>query len=516
MPLPPTNRPLTVKEFDTVKTGLCGWCASSCGYLLYVKEGKVVDLYGHPADPNGLGSFCTKGIAYIQGLSENPLRLREFLLKEGDGFRKAGEQEVLSLLREALKGKVAVFLDRFSDLKEYLLFREWGCELFSENLFLPFRWATLPPQEWPDRKVIVVLEAEPTFSEVMLSRWLVDASEKGAYILNLTSRYTTVSQKASRVILEKPDGLVRKFLTMAEGSFLEDLLSSFGRETLLLVGDTLLKSPLRGAVLWALRELRKKYLVDYALLGGITPFPVLGLKEFKERYREYDTLVLFGNPLLYFSDEELEELKEKTLISVSFFPNITALHSDIIIPRRGLAEREFINRGVGFLSFSPPTVPSELPDHIDLFRRVLGKTPNPQDYLRTFGVDYSRLIEGRALPDLPDIAEAELPAPSLVEEELWLLCDNGLVDEMGHWFEWTHAIERDQYAYVNEKTLKRLGLSDSVNLRGVKLPLKVNNNLADGVLFVPSSYEEFQPYEPGVRVGRLMNRPYFKAEGLSL
>jgi len=516
MSLPPTNKPLTVKDFDTVKTGLCGWCACGCGYLLYLKGGKVVDLYGHPADPNGLGSFCTKGITYIQGLAENPLRIRDFLVREGDSFRRAEEKEISDFLSEAFKGKVAVFLDKYSDLKEYLLFKDSGFDLYSESVFLPFRWVSLSPQSWPNKRVVVILEAEPTFSEVMLSRWLVDAFEKGAYILNLTTRYTTVSQKASRVILDKPDNLVKTFLSMAEGTFLEELLSSFGRETLLLVGDTLLKSPLGGAVLRALKELRKRYSVDYALIGSITPFPSEGLKEFKERIGEYDTLLLFGNPLLYFSDEEVKKLKGKKLIAVSFFPNITALHSDIIIPRRGLAEREFINRGVGFFSFSPPTLSSDLLDHLRLLGDILKLDQRPQDFLKQFGIDYSELTKGSAKPLLPDITEINLPNYSFEESEYWLLCDNGLVEDMGHWFEWTHAIERDQYVYLNERTLRKLGLSDSISLRGVSLPLKVNNNLADGVVFVPASYEEYQPYEPGVRVGRIMEKPYFKTEGLSL
>ena len=82
MPAPPTAKPLTVKEFDRAVSGVCGGCSASCGYIAYFQGKELVDLYGHPHDPNGIGSFCTKGITYIQELPKNPLRIRNPLLRE--------------------------------------------------------------------------------------------------------------------------------------------------------------------------------------------------------------------------------------------------------------------------------------------------------------------------------------------------------------------------------------------------------------------------------------------------
>jgi NADH-dependent fumarate reductase subunit C len=124
MPSVPTSKPLTVKEFDRVLCGVCGGCSSACGYIAYLKKDTLVDVYGHPHDPNGIGSFCTKGITYIQEISTNPLRISEPILREGNNYRQISYDEVIDILKDLPKGRVAVFLDRFAGLEEYLIAKE--------------------------------------------------------------------------------------------------------------------------------------------------------------------------------------------------------------------------------------------------------------------------------------------------------------------------------------------------------------------------------------------------------
>ncbi|RMH02110.1 MAG: dehydrogenase, partial [Aquificota bacterium] len=71
-----TKLPLTAKDFDDRKVGLCAGCGCSCGYIAYFKGSKLVDIYGDPSDPRGMGSLCTKGITYLHELTQNPLRLK--------------------------------------------------------------------------------------------------------------------------------------------------------------------------------------------------------------------------------------------------------------------------------------------------------------------------------------------------------------------------------------------------------------------------------------------------------
>ncbi|AAC06482.1 molybdopterin-dependent oxidoreductase [Aquifex aeolicus] len=518
MPLSPTSVPLTVKEFEKALCGICGGCSSACGYIAYLKQDELVDLYGHPHDPNGIGSFCTKGITYIQEIPKNPLRITKPLLREGNNFREVEFQETKKLIKENLKGKVAFFLDRFAGIEEYLIARSLTEEVFSDSLYLPFKQTSVRAQDWVDKKALFIFEAEPTFSEVMLTRWIVDAFEKDAYIFTAGSRYTTVFQKSKEKVLTTPEKTTEILQALSEGRFegkAQKFLEFFGKESVVIVGDTLLRSPFRGKVLKTLKEISEKYGADYSIVGNITPFPVKSLKEFLERLGEFDTLVLFGNPFIYLSDEQIQKLKDKFVINFAYFPTITANHSTLIIPRTTFAEREFIVKGFGFLAHSPQVLNAPFPQPYEYFESSF----DVEDFLKECGVKLEELKEKEGGVDISmkDITEVDINEEDRSESgELWFICDNTLAEELGHWNPWTHALEREQFAYVNQKTKERLNIGNLIEINGVKLKVKVNNNLADNVVFVPNSFEEFQPFDPGIRVGRLMKKPFFKLEVLNL
>lgn len=518
MPVPPTAKPLTVKEFDQAKSGVCGGCSASCGYIAYFKGKELVDLYGHPHDPNGIGSFCTKGITYVQQLPQNPLRITKPLLRKGSEFKEVSWEEAKEVLRESLKGKVAFFFDRFLGLEEYLIAKKLTNEVFTDGVYLPFKSSSVRPQKWVEKKAIFVFEAEPTFSEVMLSRWIVDAFERGAYILSVGSRFTTVFQKASERVLTTPDGAVRILEDISQGNYEErviKLLELLGEEAQVIVGDTLLRSPFRNRVLNAVKRIRERFGSDYTFVGNITSFETKELKEFLERIQEFDTLVLFGNPFVYLKSPEV--LAEKRVINFAYFPTITANYSTLVIPRTTFAEREFVNKGVGFLAYSPQILENEFPNPYELLSEVTGISPKVEEFLENFGISLEDLknAEGGVSIKGKDIKEFSFEPEKELSSDYWLICDNTLTEDLGHWNPWTHALEREQFAFVSKKTKEELGLKEEIEINGVKLKLKVNNNIADRVIFVPNSFEEFQPFEPGVRVGRLMKKPYYRIEEFS-
>lgn len=63
---------LKIKEAQAFAS-VCPYCAVGCGQLIYVKDGKIIDIEGNPDTPHTLGRLCPKGAATIQ-LSNNPLR----------------------------------------------------------------------------------------------------------------------------------------------------------------------------------------------------------------------------------------------------------------------------------------------------------------------------------------------------------------------------------------------------------------------------------------------------------
>ena len=531
MSLKPTNIPLTAKEHDRVKCGVCTGCGCACGYIAYLKGSELTDLYGHPHDPNGMGSFCTKGLALIQEATRNPLRVRQALLKEGETFTEINAEGVLDWIKKR-KGKPFVFLDRHTDLRDLSSAYRLTDKVYSDSLYLPFRATTLRPQEWREQRVILALECEIVFSEVMATRWLVDAFEKSAYIVAVSSRYGTTSAKASRRLLLKPPLVVKFLEDIALSLEGERVDSPYGEEvqklarafsiiesSLILIGETLLRSPWRESILSSLQRIRQRTRVNYSIVGNISPFPTKELADFLEDFKKAEWLLLTGNPAMYMGDGEIEILKQKPVLSLSLFPNLTANSSQLVVPAKLFPEREFFpfRNGFGFVAHSPAVLtppPSSFSLH-ELLDSTLGVGWDEESLLRKLGLKAEDVMEteGGADIDMPYIEELESYSKEAPQEEgVFLVCDNTLVDELGHWNPWTHDIEREQFAYMNERTRKRLGAEEVIEIRGAKLKVKLNSNIADDVVFVPSSYEESQPFDPGVRIGRLMKNPHLRIE----
>lgn len=51
---------------DKVVGSVCPYCAVGCGQLVYVKDGKIIDIEGDPASPCSHGCLCPKGAATFQ------------------------------------------------------------------------------------------------------------------------------------------------------------------------------------------------------------------------------------------------------------------------------------------------------------------------------------------------------------------------------------------------------------------------------------------------------------------
>src|ERR1700712_5254182 len=64
----------------TVVPSVCPYCAVGCGQLIYVKDGKVIDIEGNPESPINEGTLCPKGANAFQ-LSVNPHRITKVLYR---------------------------------------------------------------------------------------------------------------------------------------------------------------------------------------------------------------------------------------------------------------------------------------------------------------------------------------------------------------------------------------------------------------------------------------------------
>ena len=60
-------------ERTNVVPSICPYCAVGCGQLMHVRDGKLINVEGHPDSPISRGNLCPKGAASYQ-LTVNPNR----------------------------------------------------------------------------------------------------------------------------------------------------------------------------------------------------------------------------------------------------------------------------------------------------------------------------------------------------------------------------------------------------------------------------------------------------------
>jgi len=220
--------------------------------------------------------------------------------------------------------------------------------------------------------------------------------------------------------------------------------------------------------------------------------------------------VFFGNPLVQLPQEVRERIKEKFSVHFTLFPNLTSQYSTLVVGSANFSERGFIayRNSFGRVYFCPKAIqkPEGAVVPYSFLGEVFGIEVNVEEFLKV-----EPGFEGTPL-ELPPIEEE--PASGRLMEGIVLYTSNGLVDELGHWNPWTHNIERYQRAYMSEKTARKLGVKNRLTLRGKEFEVVITPNVADDVVYVPLSFEEFQPFDPGYSVGSFAKEPYYRFEVL--
>ena len=64
----------------TSVANVCPYCAVGCGQLVYLKDGKIINIEGNPDSPINEGTLCPKGANTFQLLS-NPHRITNVLYR---------------------------------------------------------------------------------------------------------------------------------------------------------------------------------------------------------------------------------------------------------------------------------------------------------------------------------------------------------------------------------------------------------------------------------------------------
>jgi molybdopterin-containing oxidoreductase family iron-sulfur binding subunit len=81
----------------------CRECATGCGLIVEVRDGRAIKAEGNPAHPVNQGALCARGQSSLQGLY-NPDRFRGPMRREGEGFVAISWDEAIQTLAERLGG----------------------------------------------------------------------------------------------------------------------------------------------------------------------------------------------------------------------------------------------------------------------------------------------------------------------------------------------------------------------------------------------------------------------------
>ncbi len=92
-----------VPGIATYYASTCTECAAACGLHVKTREGRAIKLDGNPEHPVNRGRLCSLGQSSLQALY-NPGRLRNPMLRDGNGFKAITWDEAIAKLAEAVGG----------------------------------------------------------------------------------------------------------------------------------------------------------------------------------------------------------------------------------------------------------------------------------------------------------------------------------------------------------------------------------------------------------------------------
>jgi molybdopterin-containing oxidoreductase family iron-sulfur binding subunit len=75
----------------------CRECATACGVMAEVRDGRPIKLEGNPAHPMNRGAICATGLSAMQGLY-NPDRYRQPMVREGGALKATTWEKAIELL----------------------------------------------------------------------------------------------------------------------------------------------------------------------------------------------------------------------------------------------------------------------------------------------------------------------------------------------------------------------------------------------------------------------------------
>ncbi len=455
----------TSKSFDEEITGSCIGCNCGCKFIAYIKDDKIVDITGHPSDKIGMGSFCTKGIALTQELPFSELRLNTSNSVD-------------------IKEKCAVYVDKFVTDEEIQRVFSFTDRVYSHMLYVETP-KTIDIEEIPNKRVILNI-SEPSYFDVMLSRWIIDAFQKGAKLFSAGFTFSNMLFKSPYKRLIRPQEFFN-FLENIESAFEKGisqepfidkfvLFSSKLGNTLIIIQDFYIKID-RDFVLGFLERMKKNYNIDYIITGDITNWPVRYLEEIDQE----EFIINAGDMFRYLSGDKIQKLSKSKVLSLSHMPNMSVNLSSYYIPRKFFIEMDFRKKTA----------------FVDVKSYKIFENKNAYSLLDI-------------LPDLKKDIKYDIKSQKQELKNKVIMFGPTIVDDLGHWSKWLHEIEPTQHVYINPNLAQSISIEEGELLEirtehgKAVFKIKISANVEDDVFFVSNGFDEYQPFYEGVRPGVLV------------
>lgn len=223
----------SIRDWDSVRRTTCCNCPAGCGVKVFLKNDKIVDIYGDEEHPINKGSFCPKGLMSYYHLT-HPHRIIRPQIRQNlnEPFETVGWTEALSFTAKKIqdlsvkRGKESIFIygDESATFDYFA-----GGSLFAKSFgtsnipsrFLPYSFGSggrinemfgvpgsqllmNPPRDWSSSKCILLYGSDLAASDPITMGHIIDARDRGATVLVIDSKTTITATKATSALRVKP------------------------------------------------------------------------------------------------------------------------------------------------------------------------------------------------------------------------------------------------------------------------------------------------------------------------
>ncbi len=245
--------PLTTRAYDKVIATTCSnMCEAACGMLIYVKDNRVVDIWGDPDNPINKGALCPKGSGAFQHIY-NPLRVKYPMIRKtfDDDFQRVSWDDALDFAAERMLkvrseyGPEAMMIHRTgrSDFLWKMGAARFGRLFGTPNvvgqgpicteapgvaMHYTFGAKDLgrlmnPNTDWVNTRCLLIAGANISNNHPVEMQLVLAAKERGAKIIVIDPRFNTTAIKADIYMRLRPNTDAALVMAMVHVILKEDL-----------------------------------------------------------------------------------------------------------------------------------------------------------------------------------------------------------------------------------------------------------------------------------------------------